>query len=29
MKHTDKTKLFGKLEYLPTDQYNDIYEKHS
>lgn len=27
MKHTDKTKLFGKLEYLPTDQYNDIYEK--
>lgn len=27
MKHTDKTKLFGKLEYLPTDQYNEIYEK--
>lgn len=27
MKHMDKTKLFGKLEYLPTDEYNDIYEK--
>lgn len=27
MKHMDKTRLFGKLEFLPTEQYNDIYEK--
>lgn len=27
MKYIDKIKLFGKLEYLLMDQYNDIYEK--
>lgn len=23
----DKTNLFGKLDYLPKEQYNDFYEK--
>nr|XP_022329730.1 probable nuclear hormone receptor HR3 isoform X2 [Crassostrea virginica] len=26
-KYVDKTNLFGKLDYLPKEQYNDFYEK--
>ncbi|XP_062621517.1 oxysterols receptor LXR-beta-like [Saccostrea cucullata] len=26
-KYLEKTRLFGKMEYIPTDQYNEIYEK--
>ncbi|XP_061174547.1 oxysterols receptor LXR-beta-like [Saccostrea echinata] len=26
-KYLEKIRLFGKMEYIPTDQYNEIYEK--